>query len=78
MRGALILETDLELRDWLTTKKRTMEWLAGKIGIYQSVVSRICNYKHYPSVDTIQKIVVITNGDVTANELCKIPKRYWR
>lgn len=54
-----------------------MSFLGEKIGVAQSIVSRICSGKHEPRAVTARNIVIATKGEVTADELLKIPVK-WR
>jgi hypothetical protein len=56
------------LSDWLSTNKRTDEWLAAQIKRERSTVTKIKNGRIGPSASTIARIEVATGGQVTASD----------
>lgn len=73
----------MELRDWLTTtvskktgKPITMDAFGKSIGRAQSIVSRLANKKHWPDRSTAVKIVMVTAGRVTLDDLYSLPVKY--
>lgn len=65
----------MELLDYLTQNKITMQKFGERIGRAQSIVSRLANKKHWPDRGTAVKIVHATKGMVTLDELYSLPPR---
>ena len=65
----------MELREYLKTKKITMEMFAQKIGRAQSIVSRLVNRKHRADPITAQRIVKVTKGAVSLDDIYNTPPK---
>jgi transcriptional regulator with XRE-family HTH domain len=48
----------------LVEQKKTSKWLAGKLGMNESTVSRWCTNNMQPSVDTLSEIAILLNIDI--------------
>lgn len=67
----------MELLDYLTQNKTTMSAFGKRVGRAQSIISRLANKKHWPDRSTAVKIVVVTRGAVTLDDLYSLPAK-WR
>lgn len=74
----------MNLKDWWAAEKKSQEnpngWttisFAKKLGRAQSIVSRLIHERHRPDPVTAVRIVIATQGDVTLDDLYKLPQRY--
>ena len=66
----------MELLEYLKARKITMSEFGSKIGRAQSIVSRIANRKHRPDPTTAVKIVVVTKGEISLDDLYQLPAKY--
>lgn len=58
----------MKLADWLKIKKLPRYKFAAKIGVQPSVVTDYCLGRYCPRPRTVEKIIRVTGGDVTAND----------
>lgn len=65
----------MKLRDWRLAKGLSMEQLGELIGLTQSSVSRIENGKNRPEWGTLDRIVEVTDGQVTPNDFTDLPPK---
>jgi transcriptional regulator with XRE-family HTH domain len=56
------------LRRWLFERQETATAFSERAGIATSYLSEVLNGIKRPSLDTIDKITVATNGEITAND----------
>lgn len=68
----------MNVADYIKASGCTQEEFAARAGLAQSNVSRIVNGKQKPDPDTAVQIVVVTEGQVTLNEIYGVPKKYWK
>ncbi|MCB9093038.1 MAG: helix-turn-helix transcriptional regulator [Halobacteriovoraceae bacterium] len=61
----------MELKDYLKKYCVTKTGFAKRLGVTYDSVLNIINGKAYPSAKTAQKIVELTNGEVTFEDLFK-------
>ena len=61
----------MDLKDYIEEKCITKAKFARKIGINYTALHRILSKECYPSVSTAQRIVKLTNGEVTFEDLFK-------
>ena len=66
----------MELLEYLKTKKITMSDFGAKIGRAQSIVSRIAARKHRPDPSTAVRIVQVTRGEISLDDLYETPPKY--
>ncbi|QVL54914.1 MAG: helix-turn-helix transcriptional regulator [Simkaniaceae bacterium] len=59
----------MELSEYFKRYGIKKVWFAGLLGISLTSLGRIMKGTHYPSAKTAQKIVELTNGKVTFNDL---------
>jgi predicted transcriptional regulator len=58
----------MTLAEYLVSKGINPTQFAAEVGVPASTITRILNGKRMPRLDTIQKIVAETDGDVTIND----------
>jgi transcriptional regulator with XRE-family HTH domain len=56
------------LRRYRHKSNVTLERLAGDVGISKSFLSKIEAHKARPSLSVVDRIVAVTNGEVSAND----------
>ena len=61
----------MELTEYFKKHGIKKVWFAESIGISLTSLGRIMKGTHYPSAKTAQKIVELTNGEVTFEDLFK-------
>lgn len=61
----------MELKEYLKKYGITKTGFARRMGVTYDTVINIINGKAYPSAKTAQKIVELTNGEVTFEDLFK-------
>lgn len=66
----------MELRDWLTENHVTMTAFGQRVRRAQSIISRVCARRHRPDPTTAVRIVMVTKGAVSLDDLYQTPKKY--
>ena len=66
----------MELLDYLHTRKITMAVFGERVKRAQSIISRIANRKHRPDPTTAVRIVVVTKGAVSLDDLYQTPAKF--
>lgn len=61
----------MELEEYLKKYGTKKKWFADELGLSLTSLGRILKGSHYPSAKTAQKIVELTNGEVTFEDLFK-------
>lgn len=51
------------IKEVLVEQKRTGKWLAGSLGKDMATVSRWCNNRTQPSIETLNQIAILLNVD---------------
>lgn len=59
----------MHLKPWLKEKKKTLDWLAGELGISVTSAWRLANGEQDPSLSTAEAIIRLTDGEVTFEDL---------
>lgn len=65
----------VELKEYLKTNNVTMAVFGEKIGRAQSIVSRLANRRHRPDPTTALRIVKVTKGAVSLDDLYGTPPK---
>jgi transcriptional regulator with XRE-family HTH domain len=63
----------MELRDYLHKNKISQKTLANALGVSQPHVNSLCLNRNRPSYDLMKKIYLFCNGEVTPNDMWKMP-----
>ena len=58
------------LDEWLAARRppRNREWLAERLGVHKSTLSRIISGQQWPGRDLVGAIARLTKGDITADD----------
>lgn len=65
----------MELREYLTQNKITMQKCGESVGRAQSIISRLCAHRHWPDRSTAVRLVKFTKGRVTLSDLYQLPSK---
>jgi len=58
----------MKLRDWLTTNKKSDQYLADRLGVHRMTIWRYRTGETTPDKDMLNRIFAETGGAVTAND----------
>jgi len=59
----------MQFKAWLKQEKRTLDWLAGELGISVTSAWRLVNGGQEPSLSAAETIVRMTEGAVSFDDL---------
>ena len=62
----------MQLSEWLSRHGRTQRGAAEELGVAASTLCRILGGERSPSASLMRRIIAMTNGAVTANDLLEI------
>lgn len=66
----------MSLREWLDETNTTMEKAGELCGRAQSIISRLVNHRHRPDPETAKRLVAMSRGNITLNELYGLPMKH--
>lgn len=59
----------MHLKPWLKQEKRTLDWLAGELGISVTSAWRLVNGEQEPGIATAEAVVKLTDSAVTFEDI---------
>ena len=64
----------MQLADYLKKHKKSHDAFGREIGVAGATVSRYANKQRHPEPEIMQKIIDVTNAQVTANDFFEVPE----
>lgn len=63
------MEKDRTLKSWAAGSGNSLKWLADRVGVSVSAMSRWASGESLPDADMVDRIVTLTEGAVTAEDM---------